>query len=64
MTKVVVLGLIIFILSEVLCVIALFSSDWLVSDHLGKAVALVASFLTTPPLFMNSLWCQAIPELD
>ena len=36
MNKSVVLGLTVFILTEVLCVVALFSSDWLVSDHLGK----------------------------
>ena len=37
MDKAVLIGLIIFIIAEVLCVVALFSSDWLVSDHLGKA---------------------------
>lgn len=37
MNKNVVLGLVLFIVTEVLCVVALFSSDWVVSKHLGMS---------------------------
>lgn len=37
MNKNLVLGLILFIVAEILSVVALFSSDWVVSDHIGKS---------------------------
>ena len=36
MNKSVVFGLCLFVVTEVLCVVALFSSDWLVSNHISK----------------------------
>lgn len=51
MNKSVVLGLIVFIMTEVLCVIALFSSDWLVSDYLGEVEGDRRDNFYLPPLY-------------
>ena len=37
MDKILIVGLLFLILTEILSVICLFSSDWVVSDYIGKS---------------------------